>query len=248
MNKQHSLAFHLAWAGYDVWLGNARGNKYSRGHEHWDEYWGDYWNFNIQDLAIDLNENIDWVLKETGKKRLTLVGKGHGATMAMTQMQRYPEEMDDKLNAFVALSPIAHNFYTWNEFYDMYSRYWRSLGSSLNNFGEVWGKGFLERLSQSKYNDTLYMFEKAFWDSFSASAEHDDPERIEAYMGHFPHGGVGAKLIDHLGQVSRVESYQNFDYNQLNEEKKQINNIIFNGDVKPHQVDFSDLANSTTPI
>ena len=136
-------------------------------------------------------------------KRLSLIGHGHGATMAMTLMQKNPEHMDDKLNSFIALSPIAHNFHTWNEFYDMYSRYWRSLGSSLNDFCEVWGKGFLERLSRSSYNDTFYMFEKAFWDSYSANTNYDDPERIEAYMGHFPHGGVGAKVIDHLGQVSR---------------------------------------------
>lgn len=63
MNRQSSLAFQLANQGYDVWLGNSRGNKYSRGHEEYDEYWGQYWNFNIFDLATDLNENIDWVLK-----------------------------------------------------------------------------------------------------------------------------------------------------------------------------------------
>ena len=63
-----------------MWLGNSRGNKYSRGHEEWDEYWHQYWDFNLFDLAHDVEENIDFVLKETGKSRVSFIGSGHGAT------------------------------------------------------------------------------------------------------------------------------------------------------------------------
>lgn len=41
-------AFILAKAGYDVWLGNQRGNKYSRQHKYLnpdtdDQYWSFSW-------------------------------------------------------------------------------------------------------------------------------------------------------------------------------------------------------------
>ena len=44
MNGEKSIAFILASQGYDVWLNNMRGNKFSLGHETLDyrkdlEFW-----------------------------------------------------------------------------------------------------------------------------------------------------------------------------------------------------------------
>ena len=40
-----NVAFILSDAGYDVWLGNYRGNTYSRAHEHLDPEELDFWQF-----------------------------------------------------------------------------------------------------------------------------------------------------------------------------------------------------------
>jgi alpha-beta hydrolase superfamily lysophospholipase len=55
--KQGSPAFMLAEAGYDVWLGNNRGSRYSRAHttldpDSWDkETKKRFWNFSFQEMA-----------------------------------------------------------------------------------------------------------------------------------------------------------------------------------------------------
>lgn len=39
------IAFTLAEAGYDVWMGNARGNTFSRKHINLNPRTGVFWNF-----------------------------------------------------------------------------------------------------------------------------------------------------------------------------------------------------------
>lgn len=78
---------------------------------------------------------------------------------------------------------------------------------------ELWGKGFLDRLNNSHYNEGVHTIEDLFWQTYAANEVLDDPDRIEAYMGHFPHGGVSAKLLDHLGQTWRHDTFSYYDYN-----------------------------------
>lgn len=94
MHKEKSLAIQLAKSGFDVWLGNARGNIHSRKHETLDEYWGKYWQFTMDDLAMDLIENIDYVRDTTGQNKLAFVGHGHGATEMMICMSMNGEQVE----------------------------------------------------------------------------------------------------------------------------------------------------------
>lgn len=141
--------------------------------------------------------------------------------------------------------------YTENAFFDIYSRYWRSLRSGMEHSGgyELFGKGYQDRMMKNAAgNSVQYMIEKAFWKSYAANRKYDDPDRIEAYMGHFPHGGIAIKLLDQLGQIYKAEQVQPYDYNLLDEDKKEINNYIYYRSKKPKSYDFSEVANSTTPI
>ena len=57
-------AFVASEAGYDVWLGNLRGNKYCHGHETLDfnKDAKDFYNFDIEHhSSLDLVAMIDYI-------------------------------------------------------------------------------------------------------------------------------------------------------------------------------------------
>lgn len=69
--EEKAPAFILAKEGYDVWLGNNRGNHYSNGHKTLDPITDKkkYYNFSFEELGLyDLPAMINKVLKITGEE------------------------------------------------------------------------------------------------------------------------------------------------------------------------------------
>lgn len=61
------LAFILADAGYDVWLGNARGNTYSKRHISLRHDDSEFWDFSWHEMAyFDIPAEIDYLYKIRG--------------------------------------------------------------------------------------------------------------------------------------------------------------------------------------
>lgn len=67
--ESRAPAFMLANRGYDVWLGNVRGNKYSRQHSKYDPDQNDeFWQFSFDEMAqYDLPAYFIHVANHTGK-------------------------------------------------------------------------------------------------------------------------------------------------------------------------------------
>jgi len=62
--RDKSPAFVAADAGYDVWLGNSRGNKYSRRHVEFNPAQSRFWNYDWQEMGkYDLIANLDYIKK-----------------------------------------------------------------------------------------------------------------------------------------------------------------------------------------
>jgi lysosomal acid lipase/cholesteryl ester hydrolase len=58
--EYRNLPLLLANLGYDVWLGNARGNKYSQTHQRLGANDVNFWNFSLNELAMyDLPDTVD---------------------------------------------------------------------------------------------------------------------------------------------------------------------------------------------
>jgi lysosomal acid lipase/cholesteryl ester hydrolase len=83
LHQEQSPALKMASEGFDVWLANSRGSKYSRTHEKYDPDSSlEFWNFSFIEMAMfDLPQSVDYVLEQTGRQNLTYVAHSMGTTI-----------------------------------------------------------------------------------------------------------------------------------------------------------------------
>ncbi|RZC37792.1 Abhydro lipase domain containing protein, partial [Asbolus verrucosus] len=105
----HGLGYILADEGYDVWMGNARGNRYSRNHTKWNpDTDSDFWQFSWHEIGItDIPTMIDYVLETTGQPSLYHVGHSQGTTTFYVMTSMRPE-YNAKVKAHFSLAPIVY--------------------------------------------------------------------------------------------------------------------------------------------
>ena len=74
----------LVDAGYDVWLANLRGNKYSKRHISLEIMTSEFWDFGWEESALfDIPAFTDYILAKTGYKKLAYVSHSLGTTAAL---------------------------------------------------------------------------------------------------------------------------------------------------------------------
>lgn len=99
--------FLMANAGYDVWFGNSRGNKYSKAHTTLDPSSHAFWKFSYQHMAqYDVPANVNFILSYTGQTKLVYIGHSQGTSQIFAQLAEHPEFMQ-KLHIVIALAPVG---------------------------------------------------------------------------------------------------------------------------------------------
>jgi lysosomal acid lipase/cholesteryl ester hydrolase len=106
---QESLAFLLVDNGYDVWLANTRGNKYSSSHSHLHQSnmqdRREYWKFGIDEFAMyDVPAVVDFVSNSTNSRRVSYIGFSQGAAQIIAALA-LDEELNSKLVHVFGLAP-----------------------------------------------------------------------------------------------------------------------------------------------
>ena len=218
-------ALYLADQGYDVWLGNSRGNKYSTGHTNPKITAAEYWNFSFQQMGkYDVPANIKYVLGVTGKSKLTWIGYAQGTTQMFAALTdrvstAYVNEKVDKLISF---SPVV---YSANEGTEEL-RIAASKGGLLASTAKEYDQYLLLPGSCVKdkafFKLTQYFCQKIFPGYCNNAIPLFDPDlsvdnlaRIPYIAQHFP-AGASVNCFLHFFQLVKQNRtrpvFQKFDY------------------------------------
>ena len=112
VNEQSKcLSYFLADQGYDVWLGNNRGNKYCRQHNDRHIKAPEFWDFSFQEMGqFDLPAMVDKITRESQCDALSYVGHSQGTSQMFASLcsPDTAEYMNSKVDVFVALAPIVY--------------------------------------------------------------------------------------------------------------------------------------------
>lgn len=103
--RERCLPFELVEKGYDVWLGNNRGNKYSKKSVHTAPTSSDFWNFSMDQFAFhDIPDSIAYILETTHQPSLSYIGFSQGTAQAFATLSIHPT-LNEKVDVFIALAP-----------------------------------------------------------------------------------------------------------------------------------------------
>lgn len=110
LNDPHrSLAFILADMGYDVWMTNNRGTRYSREHKVYInkmDNWR-YWDFSFDEMAqYDIPANFEYIKNVTKAKQIIYIGHSQGTTQMFAHLCMKPE-FKANIKAFIGLGPVT---------------------------------------------------------------------------------------------------------------------------------------------
>lgn len=107
MDKDDNLPFRLCELGYDVFLGNNRGNKYSNKHERYNSNQAEFWDFSIDEFAMyDIPSSIDYILKLKKIDSLTYVGFSQGCSQVLSSIS-INDDLNDKIERLILIAPAT---------------------------------------------------------------------------------------------------------------------------------------------
>ncbi|RNA38290.1 lysosomal acid lipase cholesteryl ester hydrolase-like [Brachionus plicatilis] len=214
---EQSLGFILSDAGYDVWLGNMRGNKYGLRHKHLKSNQSEFWDFSWSDMAkYDLTALIDYVLQRTSQKDLIYVGHSQGTLIGLAEFGANLA-LAEKIKLFVALGPVSTVKHIKSPI-----RYIANMGTYSNQ--NVWFKLFgrrdflpssnkmnwlADKLCNLKVTDRIFCANLLFL--LCGPSKYMNQSRIAVYFTHEP-AGTSVKNLAHFGQAVISGKFQMYDY------------------------------------
>lgn len=243
IGAEKGLAYILSEAGYDVWLGNFRGNTYCRAHVSLSTKDPDFWNFTWHESAVyDLPAMIDYINRFKKTQQLLYVGHSMGTTTLFALLSTRPE-YNSKLKAAFLMAPVTYTTAIRSPI--RYLAPWSNdLEWIIENFGgnEFLPQNFIIRWLGDKVCEINHYTAEVCLNVLFLLAGFDEKEfnkkSFPVILNHTP-AGTSTRTVIHFAQEIRDGGkFQRFDYGAQNNMK------VYGQDTPPQY----RMNNITLPI
>ncbi|XP_068151392.1 lipase 3 [Drosophila tropicalis] len=220
MGPKSGLGYMLSDLGYDVWMGNSRGNRYSKNHTSLNSDYQEFWDFTFHEMGkYDLPANIDYILSKTGYEQLHYIGHSQGTAIFWVLCSEQPA-YTQKILSMHALAPIAY-------IHDMKSPLFRTLVLFLDFLTAATrmlritefmpNTKFLVDHSQVVCHDnamTQDVCSNILFLVAGYNSEQLNKTMLPVMLSHTP-SGASIKQLEHFGQLMKSGHFRKFDRGYL---------------------------------
>ncbi|KAM3955566.1 lipase 3-like isoform 2-T2 [Aphomia sociella] len=237
-----ALAYLLADAGYDVWLGNARGNYYSRENlvlNPDNRRNLDFWRFSWDEIGnIDLPAYIDYILELTGQSKLHYIGHSQGCTAFLVLNSLRPE-YNDKITSFHGMAPAAFFIYNTIKLINFLAPYEAPLEAIAFRLGigEILGTREAIRWFALNFCTEDSIFHGLCTRLIAGDDDYFNTTLTPLFLSHAP-AGSSLLQVTHYGQSINSKDFRRYDH-------LPITNIQLYGQPVPPAYDLSKI---TAPV
>ncbi|NXH90312.1 LIPM Lipase, partial [Edolisoma coerulescens] len=219
-----SLAFILADAGFDVWIGNNRGNSWSRRHLSLSIASEEFWDFSFHEMAMyDLPAMVDFILMQTKQEKLFYVGHAQGTSLGFIAFSSLPH-LAQKIRLFFALAPLYTLLHAKGPILRL-AFLPDFVLKEMFGTGELVLEGRKEKLLLVERCSRRLAAELCANEIFIVGGfnrKNLNVSRLDVYLSHFP-DYTSVKNLLHWGQTAKTGQFKQFDYGLRNMEKyKQL--------------------------
>ncbi|KAL7290220.1 hypothetical protein TKK_0015925 [Trichogramma kaykai] len=242
IGKRRSLPYYLWDHGFDVWIGNSRGNSYSKGHKSFKITDPEFWDFSWHEVGkYDLPAIISHIVDAT-KQRIFYIGHSLGVTKFAVMANQKPE-VAKHVRATIGLAPAVYEKNIKQPLVRALSRFRKEFKSAAgflriheffgqNIIFDVMRKNICAIPALGTWACSNFMFFL-----FGYSPKQLNYDLLPTYLSEFP-DGTSVKLFVHWLQQMHTDNFENFDYG------RDMNLKMYNSSEPPRY----NLTKIETPI
>lgn len=217
-SKELNIPYQLVENGFDVWIGNNRGNFHSNKHTSLDKKKNknDFWNFTYHQMGMkDVPAMTDYILGLTKKEKLTYIGHSRGCAQFFVLCSLNPNYCKEKFNGFVALAPAVFIGKTKSGL----SKTGLTMLAGMMNFFKMGNKGMFDDQSKTaligkmvNFNGTNFPGGQEFSLRFISDTKKskNNSERMAVYFSKYPNPSStkDIKLFDKMFKTDEFKNYE----------------------------------------